>query len=75
MSLYPSAMWDNDSVYPKIGTGFAFIPIMNDFFVETFTNQTFNTDGNESALLKIKHCNPPNLIFQHLPGTEKTTES
>ena len=37
-SVYPSAMWDNDSVYPKIGTGFAFNPLMNEFYVEAFNN-------------------------------------
>ena len=29
-SLYPSAMCDENSVYPKIETGFAFQPDMND---------------------------------------------
>ena len=29
-SLYPTAMWDENSVYPKIETRFAFKPDMND---------------------------------------------
>ena len=29
-SLYPTAMWDENSVYPKIETRFAFQPDMND---------------------------------------------
>ena len=29
-SLYPSAMWDENSVYPKMESGFAFAPHMND---------------------------------------------
>ena len=66
-SLYPSAMWDENSVYPKIETGFAFKPYMNDVYVEAFNNQTFNEDGDESAILTIKYYNPPNLIFQNLP--------
>ena len=70
-SLYPSAMWDQNSVYPKIETGFAFKPHMNDIYVEAFNNQTFNEDGDESAILTIKYYNPPNLIFQHLPVKEK----
>ena len=70
-SLYPSAMWDFNSVYPKIETGFAFKPHMNKTFVEAFNNQTFNEDGNESAILVIKYFNPPHLIFQHLPVKEK----
>ena len=70
-SLYPSAMWDEKSVYPKIETGFAFNPNMNDVYVEAFNNQTFNEDGDESAILTIKYHNPPDLIFQHLPVKEK----
>ena len=70
-SLYPSGMWDENSVYPKIETGFAFKPHMNDIYVEAFNNQTFNEDGDESAILTIKYYNPPNLIFQHLPVKEK----
>ena len=70
-SLYPSAMWDKNSVYPKIETGFAFKPHMNDVYVEAFNNQSFNEDGDGSAILTIKYYNPPDLIFQHLPVKEK----
>ena len=42
--LHPSAMWGQNSVYPKIETGFAFEPHMNNVYVEAFTNQTFNQD-------------------------------
>ena len=69
--LYPSAMWDQNSVYPKLETGFAFKPDMNDVYLEAFNNQSFNHDGNESAILRIKFYNAPNLIFQHLPVKEK----
>ena len=55
----------------KIETGFAFKPDLNDVYVETFNNQTFNEDGAEPAILTIKYYNPPNLIFQHLPVKEK----
>ena len=44
---------------------------MNDLFVEAFNNQSLNQDGNESAIFKIKYCNPPDLLFQHLPVKEK----
>ena len=64
-SLYPSAMWDEKSVHPKIETGFAFKPHMDDVYVEAFINETFNQD-DEFAILRIKYYNPPNLIFQHL---------
>ena len=70
-SLYPSAMWDENSVYPKIEIGFDFKPHMNDVYVEAFNNQSFNEDGDESAILTIKYHNPPDLIFQHLPVEEK----
>ena len=70
-SLYPSAMWDENSLYPRIETGFVFKPHMNDIYVEAFNNQTFNEDGDESAILTIKYYNPPDLIFQHLPVKEK----
>ena len=70
-SLYPSAMWDENSIYPKIETGFAFKPHMNDVYVKAFNDQSFNTDGDESAILTIKYYNPPGLIFQHVPSKEK----
>ena len=70
-SLYPSAMWDVNSVYPKIKTGYAFKLHMNIVYVEAFNNQTFNQDGDESAILRIKYYNPCDLIFQHLPVGEK----
>ena len=50
-SLYPSAIWDEKSVYPKMETGFAFKPHVKDVYVEAFNNQTFNQDGVESATL------------------------
>ena len=70
-SLYASAMWDENSVYLRIETGFAFKPHLNKTFVDAFNNQTFNDGGDESAILRIKYYNPPNLIFQHLPVKEK----
>ena len=70
-SLYPSAMWDENSVYPKIETGFVFKPHMKDIYVEAFISQSFDRDRNESAILKIKNYNPPNLMLQHLPVKEK----
>ena len=69
-SLFPSAMWDKNSVYPKIETGFAFKPHMNKTYVDAFIIQTFNQDDKESAILK-KYYNPPEHMFQHLPVEEK----
>ena len=64
-SLYPSALWDEKPVYPKTEIRFAFKPHMINVFVEVFIFQSFNQDGNESATLKLKNFNPPNLIVQH----------
>ena len=44
---------------------------MNSVHVKAFNDQTFNQDGNESAILEIKYFNPLDLIFQHLPVKEK----
>ena len=68
VSLYPSSMWDEKSIYPRIETGYAFTRDMNDELVEKFNIQTF-TQG--SAILKIKYYNPKDLIVQHLPVKEK----
>ena len=70
-SLYPSVMWDQKSVHPKMESGFVFKPDMNDVFVKAFNDQTFNHDGDDTAILKTKCYNPPNRIFQHLPVTVK----
>ena len=52
-SFYPSAVYDGNSVYPEIETGYAFKPLMNDIFDNDFNNKTFIQDGNDSAILKI----------------------
>ena len=39
-SLYPSAMWDENNVYPKIETGFAFKPHMKKTYLDAFNNQS-----------------------------------
>ena len=69
--LYPFAMWDEKSVYPKIETGLAFKPHMNHVYVEAFNNQTFYQDSKESAVLKINYYNPPSFIFQPLTVEKK----
>ena len=68
VSLYPSAMWDENNIYPRIETGYAYIEDMNDELVENSKNQIF-TQG--SAFLKIKYCNPKRLTVQHLPVKER----
>ena len=48
-SLYPSAMWDQKSFYPKFEIGFAFKPHMNKTYLDAFNIQSFNQDGDEYA--------------------------
>ena len=59
VSLYPSAMSDPESIYPRIKTGYSFTKDMNNELVEKFNNQIFT---QRSAILKIKYYNPKNLI-------------
>ena len=48
-TLYPSAMWAEKSVYPKIESGFL-KPHMNVVYVAAFNDQTFNQDDKETQL-------------------------
>ena len=68
VSFYPNCMSDEKSNYPRIETGYAYTPNMNEELVNKFNNQTF-TKG--FAILKIKYYNPKNRIVQHLPVKEK----
>ena len=68
VSLYLSAMWDEKSIYSRIETGYAFTRDMNKFLVHKFNNSNFN---HGSAILKIEHYNPENLIVQHLSVKER----
>ena len=61
-------MWDENSIYPRIETGYAYTRDMNDELVNKFNTQNFNQG---SAILKIKYYNPRDLIVQHLPIKEK----
>ena len=61
-------MWDKNSIYPKLETGYCYTRDMKSDIVEKFNNQTV-TQG--SAILKVKNYNPKNLIVQHLPLKEK----
>ena len=44
ISLYPNAMIDPESVYPRIETRYAFTPDMNEDLVNKFKNQTFTQE-------------------------------
>ena len=52
--LYPSDNWNERSVYAVKKSDFAFRPLMSDFYVEAFNNQTFLQDASESSILKMK---------------------
>ena len=69
-SLYPKAMYDENSFYPKIEIGYDFKPHMQDIIVNDLKIENFNQDVTESPILKTKHYDSPNLIFQPL-GIEK----
>ena len=61
-------MWDKNSIYPNIETGYVFTKDMNDDLVEKFIIGKFNQG---SAILKIRFYNPKNIIVQHFPVKEK----
>ena len=61
-------MWDENSIHPRIETGYAYTNNKNGEFVEKFKTGNF-TEG--SATLKFKYYNPKNLIVQHLPVKER----
>ena len=64
VNLVPSRKWDENIIYPRIGTGYAYTKDMNDELVHKFNHGNL-TKG--SALLKIKCYNPKILIVQHRP--------
>ena len=68
VSLYPSAMWGENSFYPRIETGYSFTMVKNDELVEKFNTGNF-TKG--IAVLRIKYYNPKNFIVQHISVAEK----
>ena len=61
-------MRDENSIYPRIITGYAYTNDMNDELVEKFKTGNFN---QESAFLKIMYYNPRDLVVQHLPSKER----
>ena len=61
-------MWDENSFCPRIETGCAFTPDMNDELVQKFNTGNFSQG---SAILKIKYYNPKNLIVQHFLVEER----
>ena len=68
VSLYPWALWDEESISSWIETGFAYTKDMKNELVEKFNTGNFNKG---SAILKIKFYNLKNPIFPHFPVKEK----
>ena len=46
-SLHPNAMFDENKIYPRIETGYAFKPHMIDISVKVFNNKIFIQGGND----------------------------
>ena len=69
-SLYPSAMVDNDSIWPKIETAKAILPESSDLLCNIFNNNNWKK-LNKSGFFKVKYHNPDNLILQHLAVNEE----
>ena len=64
-------MWDENSIYHTIETGYAYTEDMNDELVEKFNTGNFI---QRSAILKTKLYNPKNLIVQQLPIKERESK-
>ena len=64
VNLYPSAMWDEKSIYPRIETGYVYQSDMNDELIENLNTGSFNRG---SAIIKIKNHNIKDLVVQHIP--------
>ena len=64
-------MWDENSVYIRIETGYAHTKDMNDELVESFNSGSFSKN---SAILKMKFFNPKKLVVQRLPIQEREND-
>ena len=61
-------MWDENSFYPRIKTGYAYTENMNDELFEKINNGNFT---KRSAILKSENYNPRILTVLHLPVKER----
>ena len=67
-SLYPTTLSDDETVYPKSGSGYALTKYTKSEFLNVFNDENF-FEG--SAVLKIKYYNPENKLHQLLKKLEK----
>ena len=58
----------DESVYPKIESGYAFTKDLHDELVSAFKNRSLTKD---SGSLGIKNHNPEDLVLHHVPVKEK----
>ena len=69
--LYPSAMVDSGSFYPRIETGYLSTTDREKDLIQQFNNRTFAQFRDPaSAILGVRQYNPKNFIFQKLPVKE-----
>ncbi len=66
-SLYPSAMWDENSEFPDISSGRAFKNSEEKEILELFNTQKFRP---RTGFFKVKYHNPRDNFLQHLPIKE-----
>ena len=61
-SLYPSAMVDDESYYPRIETRYLFTPDKE--FLQQLNNRTSTQFKDQaSVILRVRYYNPKNLCF------------
>ena len=60
-------MWDENIIYSRILTGYAFTRDMNHELVEKFNTDNFN----QGSAISKKNYNPKKIIVQHLPVKER----
>ena len=69
--LYPPAMVDSGSFYPRIELRYLSTTDREKDLIQQFNNRTFAQFKDQaSAILGVRHYNPKNFIFQKLPVTE-----
>ena len=71
VSFYPSAMWDEKTIYPRIETGHTYTKDMDNEIVHNFI---FGNFTEESVILKTKFYNPKNLFVHYVPVKERENE-
>ena len=71
MSLYPSAMWDENIIYTRTETGYNYTEDMNGELINKFITGNF-TQG--SAILKKKFYNTNQVIVQHPPVKQRANK-